>query len=164
MTAASVTASSDSQEEVCSCGGVGPCAGSAAPAEALILLSHLRTTLRVLLFFFLPSAGPNRLAALQRSGTTQRTRPPPFTPPCGRRALAAHAALLADFRLCAATSCACAEAGGRPQAVTRRGDASRSSPLSSSSSSRRRRCGDVTSFGGTGGGAFAWQRLPSPRA
>lgn len=51
MTAASVTGGSDSQEEVCSCGGVGPCAGSAAPAEALILLSQLRT-LRVLLFFF----------------------------------------------------------------------------------------------------------------
>lgn len=116
-------------------------------------------------FFFLPSAGPNRLAALQRSGTTQRTPPLPFTPPCGRRALAAHAPPAAGFRLCAATSCACAEAGGRPQSVTRRGDASRSSPLSSSSSSsRRRRCGDVTSFGGTGGGAFAWQRLPSPRA
>lgn len=115
-------------------------------------------------FFFLPSAVPNRLAALQRSGTTQRTPPLPFTPPCGRRALAAHAPPAAGFRLCAATSCACAEAGGRPQSVTRRGDASRSSPLSSSSSSRRRRCGDVTSFGGTGGGAFAWQRLPSPRA
>lgn len=28
----------------------------------------------------------------------------------------------------------------------------------------RRRRGDVTSFGGTGGGAFAWQRLPSPHA
>lgn len=165
MTAASVTGGSDSQEEVCSCGGVGPCAGSAAPAEALILLSQLRTLRVLLFFFFLPSAGPNRLAALQRSGTTQRTPPLPFTPPCGRRALAAHAPPAAGFRLCAATSCACAEAGGRPQSVTRRGDASRSSPLSSSSSSsRRRRCGDVTSFGGTGGGAFAWQRLPSPRA
>lgn len=74
MTAASVTGGSDSQEEVCSCGGVGPCAGSAAPAEALILLSQLRTLRVLLFFFFCLLLGPTDWQ--RYSGAAPRSAPP----------------------------------------------------------------------------------------